>query len=106
MWVVTAIVEAISILLIISGVAFFVSGTVGLLRFPDVFARLHALTKCDNLGLGLVALGLALRAPSGWLGVKILAVWALVLMASATAAHLIARKARSSRPGVGIGIRE
>ena len=33
-------------------------GTVGLLRFPDTLTRLHALTKADNLGLGLVVVGL------------------------------------------------
>ena len=37
---------------------FFLAGTVGLLRFPDTITRLHALTKADNLGLGLIILGL------------------------------------------------
>jgi monovalent cation/proton antiporter MnhG/PhaG subunit len=40
------------------GVFFFLAGTVGLLRFPDTLTRLHALTKADNLGLGLIMLGL------------------------------------------------
>ena len=38
------------------------AGSVGLLRFPDTLTRLHALTKADNLGLGLVVLGLMARA--------------------------------------------
>ena len=33
-----------------SGAFFFLAGTVGLLRFPDLLTRLHALTKADNLG--------------------------------------------------------
>ena len=41
---------------------FFFAGTVGLLRFPDSLSRLHALTKADNLGLGLIVLGLLPRA--------------------------------------------
>jgi multicomponent Na+:H+ antiporter subunit G len=41
-----------------AGAFFFLAGTVGLLRFPDTLTRLHALTKADNLGLGLVVLGL------------------------------------------------
>jgi len=41
-----------------AGVFFSLVGTVGLLRFPDTLTRLHALTKADNLGLGLVVLGL------------------------------------------------
>jgi hypothetical protein len=44
--------------------SFFLAGTVGVLRFPDTHSRLHALTKADNLGLGLVAAGLALQAES------------------------------------------
>ncbi|MGB9018202.1 MAG: monovalent cation/H(+) antiporter subunit G [Pseudolabrys sp.] len=32
--------------------------TIGLLRFPDTLTRLHALTKVDNLGLGLIVFGL------------------------------------------------
>src|SRR3990172_10797334 len=54
------IIELISSLLIISGGFFFFAGTIGLLRFPDVYTRLHALTKADNLGLGLTIAGLLL----------------------------------------------
>lgn len=78
---------------LIVGAAFFLAGTAGLLRFPDVYARLHALTKADNLGLGLVALGLALHGAS-WLGAaKLLLVWLLVILSSTTACHLVARAA-------------
>ena len=48
--------------LVLAGAFFFLAGTVGLLRFPDVYNRLHALTKADNLGLGLVVAGLAIQA--------------------------------------------
>ena len=44
-----------------AGAFFFLAGTVGLLRFPDSLTRLHALTKADNLGLGLIVLGLLPR---------------------------------------------
>jgi|GEM_PF-956682 len=75
------------------GLVFFVAGTVGLIRFPDVFSRLHALTKADNLGLGFLALGLAFQAP-GWTEIAMLAmVWALALVAAGTAAQMVARAA-------------
>jgi multicomponent Na+:H+ antiporter subunit G len=45
-------------LAIAAGVVFFIAGTVALLRFPDPLSRLHALTKADSLGLGLIVLGL------------------------------------------------
>ena len=51
-------------MLILGGMFFFVAGTVGLFRYPDFFTRLHALTKADNLGLGLVIAGLAVQASS------------------------------------------
>ena len=83
------------------GLVFFVAGTLGLLRFPDVFTRLHALTKADNLGLGFIALGVALQAPS-WREVALLAViWVLALLAAGTASQLVARAARAEEEDSG-----
>jgi multicomponent Na+:H+ antiporter subunit G len=81
-----------------AGVFFFLAGTVGLLRFPDTLTRLHALTKADNLGLGLVVLGLLPRVSDPLAGLKLVCVWLLVLLAGATASQLIARVARRSGP--------
>jgi multicomponent Na+:H+ antiporter subunit G len=91
--------DALGWLFIGLGVAFFISGTIALLRFPDVYTRLHALTKADNLGLGLVATGLALQ--SGYLSValKLLLIWLLVMLASASVSYLIARAARAVGQG-------
>lgn len=82
-----------NISLIIGG-AFYFAGTVALLRFPDVYTRLHALAKTDNLGLGFVLLGLLPRAPSVQEGAKLVLVWLLVLAGSSAVAFLIARRAR------------
>lgn len=85
--------ESLSAVLILGGMFFFVAGTVGLLRFPDFFTRLHALTKADNLGLGLVIAGLAVQA-SSWADVtRLVLIWLLVLGASATLCFLVARTA-------------
>lgn len=78
---------------LIAGAAFFLAGTIGMLRFPDVFTRLHALTKADNVGLGMIALGLAVTSESWADVVKLMLIWALVLLAGASVAHLIARGA-------------
>ena len=86
-------VDLLSFAFVLSGCAFLAAGTVGLLRFPDIFTRLHALTKADNLGLGLVVWGLVLQADSWRMALKLLLVWLLVMVASATACHLIARMA-------------
>lgn len=87
-------IELLSAALLLCGGFFFLAGTVGLLRFPDVYTRLHALTKVDNLGLGFVVLGLMLRA-DGWPAAAQLAlIWLLVLAASTTASYLVAQSAR------------
>lgn len=85
--------EHVGTLLIVSGMLFFLAGTVGLIRFPDVYTRLHALTKADNLGLGLVVLGLVLRVDSWAMACKLILVWLLVMLGSATSCHLVAKTA-------------
>ncbi|BCU06973.1 cation:proton antiporter [Allochromatium tepidum] len=78
---------------ILAGLFFFVAGTVGLMRLPDRLSRLHALTKADNVGLGLLVLGLLLEGPGLLSGIKLVLIWLFVLVASATGAHLIAKRA-------------
>jgi multicomponent Na+:H+ antiporter subunit G len=87
----SVILNALSIAAIAAGAFFFLAGTVGLLRFPDTLSRLHALTKADNVGLGLVVLGLALRADGVLAALKLVAVWLLVLFAGAMVARVLGR---------------
>lgn len=76
---------------VVAGAFFFLAGTVGLLRFPDIYCRLHAITKADNLGLGLVVLGLSLQ-PMAWSDrLQFVLTWLLALVAAATVCHLLAR---------------
>ena len=77
-----------------TGLVFFLAGTVGLLRFPDALTRLHALTKADNLGLGLIMLGLLPQCPDIISALKLVAIWALVLFAGASTSQLIAQFVR------------
>lgn len=73
------------------GVFFFLAGTFGVLRFPDVFSRLHAVTKADTLGLGLIVLGLSMRA-THWYAVGVmLVIWLLMMTSSAVSCQLLAR---------------
>ncbi len=92
-------IEWLSLLLIMSGIGFFMAGSIGLLRLPDLYTRLHALTKADNLGLGLIVFGLALLSGSLVITIKLLLVWILVLAGSAASAHLVAQQAlRQEQP--------
>ena len=79
--------------LIICGLPFFLSGTIGLLRLPDIYTRLHALTKADNVGLGFIIAGLSLQADSFATVARLMLIWILVLIASASSCHLVARNA-------------
>ena len=84
------VADGLTIVAVCAGAFFFLAGTVGLLRFPDALSRLHALTKADNLGLGLIVLGLAFQADSALAVCKLLVVWLLALLAGAAVTQLIA----------------
>lgn len=87
--------EFASTALLLLGAFFYFAGTVGLLRFPDVYTRMHALTKADNLGLGCLLAGLALQADSLAAALKLLLIWPLALAASAAASYAIAHRAEA-----------
>jgi len=90
---VTDLRDGAAVVLLVAGCAFYLAGTVGLLRFPDARSRLHALTKADNLGLGLVLAGVAVHLWSAPVAAKLLLTWLLALFAGATSAQLLARVA-------------
>lgn len=90
--------DLVTIAAVTAGAFFFLAGTVGLLRFPDTLTRLHALTKADNLGLGLVVLGLLPQAGNLRIAFKLVCIWLLVMLAGATVSQLIARVARQAGP--------
>jgi multicomponent Na+:H+ antiporter subunit G len=88
------LLDLFSIVAVVAGAFFFLAGSVGLLRFPDAYTRLHALTKADNLGLALVVIGLLPQMDSVLAALKLVLVWLLVLLSSAAVSQLIARAAR------------
>ncbi len=96
----SAVLDLFTVVAVTAGAIFFLAGVVGLLRFPDTLSRLHALTKADNVGLGLVVIGLLPQAGSLYAAFKLLLVWLLVLLAGATVGQMVARVARRAEtPG-------
>ena len=89
-------IEVMSSLLIVSGLGFYLAGSIGLLRLPDLYSRLHALTKADNLGLGLLTAGLALYTQDLLIALKLVLIWLAVLAASATRSPLGSPSLRGS----------
>jgi multicomponent Na+:H+ antiporter subunit G len=90
----TLVLDMFTVLAVSAGAFFFLAGTVGLLRFPDTLTRLHALTKADNLGLGLIVLGLLPRAGGVLGGLKLISVWLLAQLSAAVVSQLVARFVR------------
>ncbi|MGB5506054.1 MAG: monovalent cation/H(+) antiporter subunit G [Sulfurovum sp.] len=87
------LIEYVSLPFLLIGAFFFLAGTLGLLRFPDVYTRLHALTKADNIGLGFIIFGLSLQADSFVVVGKLILIWLLVLLSGSSVAHLVAKSA-------------
>ncbi len=75
------------------GTFFFILGTTGLLRLPDVFSRLHPSTKCDTLGGCSVLIGLMVHSGFSFDTLKLLLIVAFLLVSSATCGHAIGRSA-------------
>jgi multicomponent Na+:H+ antiporter subunit G len=71
-------------------------GALGVLRFPDVFTRIHAASITDTGGASLVILGLCLIAGLTPLTLKLLLVWVFVMLATPAAANALANAAFSS----------
>ncbi len=80
----------IVITLLLGGLFFFTVGTVGLLRFPDVFTRAHASAKCDTLGVALCLSSLIVYNGISFDSIKLLIAICFLWITSPTAMHLIA----------------
>jgi len=82
----------LTIILAVGGLFFLAVGVVGLYRLPDVYTRLHATTKCDTMGAGLVLLAVAFQSafPEA---VKLIIIAGFIWVTNPTAAHVIAKAA-------------
>ncbi|MHC4741941.1 MAG: monovalent cation/H(+) antiporter subunit G [Planctomycetota bacterium] len=85
--------DIIGYIFITVGVLFNIFGCIGLVRFPDVYNRLQASTKCVTLGTIMVLLGVAIATGSGAMAAKAVICAVFVLITSPTAAHAIAKGA-------------
>lgn len=82
--------DIFTILSSLIGLFFFTAGTLGLLRFPDIFSRLHALTKADNIGLLMIVISLLPQTSSVPDAIQLFVIWFFVVMSSAVASFLMA----------------
>ncbi|MFN4024028.1 MAG: monovalent cation/H(+) antiporter subunit G [Hyphomonas sp.] len=68
-------------------------GTIGVLRFPDVYTRIHAASITDTSGAALVLLGMALMAPNWMVLVKLLCIFIFLFLTGPTSSHALANAA-------------
>lgn len=91
--------DVVSAVLMLSGVALALVAALGLVRFPDVFSRMHAATKPATLGLLLVCVGAALVLDEGGDRAKLLLVAAFQFVTAPVAAHMVGRAAYGADEG-------
>lgn len=82
--------------LLIFGLLFILAGVLGVLRLPDFYTRLHAMGKCDTLGVTLVLLALAIYAGLSLVTVKVLLISVFIGLANPVATHALGRAAMKS----------
>jgi multicomponent Na+:H+ antiporter subunit G len=88
-----SLLDVFTVIMTASGLFFFFAGSIGIVRFPDVFCRLHALTKVDNLSLGLIMFGVLPQAASIFDALQIIIIWLLVMVSGAVSCYLVANQA-------------
>lgn len=93
--------ESVAAVLVVLGSALTALGAVGLHRFPDVFARMHAATKPATLGLLLILAGASLRVVDRSDAAKLLLVAVLQLVTAPVGAHMVGRAAYRSGTELG-----
>lgn len=78
---------------LLGGSFFTIIGAVGVLRFPDFWSRLHALSVVDSGGMLLIVIGLCLQAGWSLVTVKLIVIGVFLFITGPTAAHAVANAA-------------
>jgi multicomponent Na+:H+ antiporter subunit G len=87
------VLEILSWACLLGGAMFLLVGAIGLLRFPDFYTRLHAVSVCDTMGAGLVLVGLMLQGGLSLVTVKLLLMFYFMMFTGPTAVHALAEAA-------------
>ncbi|MFP4391428.1 MAG: monovalent cation/H(+) antiporter subunit G [Desulfohalobiaceae bacterium] len=85
--------EIVSIMLMAGGVFFMLVGSLGLIRLPDFFTRVHAAGKVDTLGVLMFVMGMIIYSGFSQDSAKLFLIFIFVAMTSPVASHALARRA-------------
>jgi multicomponent Na+:H+ antiporter subunit G len=105
---VTAIVHVVAVLMLVIGSLFALVAALGMLRFPDLYTRMHAASKAGTLGSGVLLLALAIDALQFGVATRAVAGVIFLVLTAPISAHLLARAAYFAgvRPGGDIALDE
>jgi len=96
----TVALEALSWIAVVTGLFFMLVGTIGILRMPDIYTRLHAAGMTDTMGAGFLLLGMSVQTVIGMMQgetswwtvlVRLVLIYAFLLFTSPIAGHAVAR---------------
>lgn len=87
------VLDVLSWICLLGGAIFLLVGAIGVLRFPDFYSRLHAVSVCDTLGAVLVLVGLMLQGGLSMVTVKLLLMFYFMIFTGPTAVHALAEAA-------------
>ncbi len=88
-----SIQEIIATAFLVLGVFFYFSGALGILRFPDVYNRIHAATKTSTVGIISILISGIVIFGFDPVSIKALAIIVFLLLTYPVAGHLLARAA-------------
>lgn len=88
------------ILFLLGGCFFFMVGTVGLVRLPEAFSRMHATTKCDTLGAGLILVAMMIHTGIQIITIKLFVILIFIWITNPTAAHIISKAAYNTHQDI------
>ena len=83
--------DVVTAILWVTGSAFALLASVGVLRMPDVFTRMQASTKASTLGLGCLLIGAAVQLGDLACFIRVGSIGGFILLTTPVAAHVIAR---------------
>ena len=85
--------EIIGALLLVAGAFFMLVGSIGIIRLPDFYARTHAATNVDTLGIFLFVIGLAVKEGAQLVTLKLVIVALFILLVNPVGTHALASSA-------------
>lgn len=84
-------IDIIASVLMVGGTLFMIIATIGALRLPDLYTRMHAISKAGPAGVGLLLMGVAVHFGYLSFTTRAVAVFFFILLTAPVASHLIGR---------------